>query len=251
LQYGRTVKRTGGDLMLITKERRKVALKGIGISGGVATGRLCYFTRYTFDNMPETSDDPNREIDKWINAVTTACEQLGRLSDVTKRRAGAGMAALFEAHLVMLSDVEFGDRVSEFIHSYGMSAETAIHKTAQEFYNMFAAMDDEYMSARCMDVIDIAIRVLSIMVGCEERFDDISPESIMLSSFLTPSEAANMMFSGVSGFVLSNADKNSHTAILARTLGVPLISGIDADRSFAYVGAEATINGSTGEVKFI
>lgn len=238
--------------MLITRDRHiATRLKGTGVSGGVATGRLCYFARYTFDNMPALSEHPDREIEKWINAVTIASEQLEHLSRVTKYYAGAGMAALFEAHLGMLSDVEFGDRVSELIFSDGMSAEAAIHKTAQEFYDMFAAMDDEYMSARCMDVIDIAIRVLGIMIGYEVDYSQFAPGSVMISDFLTPSEAANMMFSNAAGFMLSYVNKYSHTAILARTLGVPLISGIDADRSISFVGSQVTINGSTGEVSFI
>lgn len=242
---------TGGDLMLVTRERYLTnTFKGTGISDGIATGRLCYFTRYTFDNMPARSDFPEREIDKWINAVTVSCEQLVVLSRITKRYAGSGMAALFEAHLGMLADVEFGDRVSELIHSEGYSAEAAIHRTAQEFYDMFAAIDDEYMSARCMDVIDIAIRVLGNMVGYEVDYSSFARDCIISSSFLTPSEAANMMFYGAAGFVLSYANEYSHTAILARTLGVPLVSGVDADRSISFVGAEATINGSTGEVRF-
>ena len=238
--------------MLVKKERfEPTILKGIGISHGVATGRLCYFQRYTFDNMPEISATPEIEMEKWINAASTACEQISRLSDITRKKAGAGMSALFESHLIMLGDIDFCDRVSELIISCGMSAVAAVHKTAQEFYDMFAAMDDEYISARCMDVIDIAIMLLSIMVGCEENYNCVPPDSIVISGFLTPSEAANMMFSNVSGFVISNVDKNSHTAILARTLGVPLISGIDADKSYAYEGARTTINGSTGELHFL
>ena len=237
--------------MLVTRDRCLAStFKGTGVSDGIATGRLCYFTRYTFDNMPAKSDMPEKEIDKWINAVTIACEQLVTLSRITKRYAGSGMAALFEAHLGMLADVEFGDRVSELIHADGFSAEAAIHKTAQEFYEMFASIDDEYMSARCMDVIDIAIRVLGIMVGYEVDYSTFAPDSVITSNFLTPSEAANMMFSGASGFMLSYVDVYSHTAILARTLGVPLVSGIDADRSISFVGNEVTINGSTGEVSF-
>ncbi len=223
-------------------------LKGVGISEGIVSGRLCFFNRCNRDKPIYHITDTNAEIDKWVNAVSIACEQLCKLSDKTKSLAGEEIAELFLAHVGMLEDIDFGDRVSELIISDKIPAQIAIEITAKEYYDTFATIDDEYLSARCIDVLDISERVLNIISGKRVDYSRYSKEYIVAADYILPSEAAELMFADIAGFVLNNCDKYGHAAIMARTLGVPMITEIELTNCCVLINGDVTINGSTGEI---
>ncbi len=225
-------------------------LLGTGISKGIVSGRLCFFNRCSRVKPTYRITDINAELEKWINAVSIACEQLCELADKARKVAGEGIAELFEAHVGMLGDIDFGDRVSELIISRKIPAQIAIEITADEFYNTFAALDDEYLSARCVDVLDISERVLNIISGKLVDYSKYGHGTIVVSDYLLPSEAAELMFAGVSGFILTNCDRFSHATILAQTLGIPVITDVDIKSSCRFIDSYVTINGGTGEIEY-
>lgn len=225
-----------------------ITINGKGVSNGVAAGPL-YFYRRSTGAVPRVTDaDPAVEWARFEAAKATAISQLGELYEKALNEAGEEAAILFETHQMMLDDLDYVEAIQGLIESDHLNAEAAVNDTGVQFAEMFAAMDDSYMQARAADVKDISNRVVAILMGAVQGGIDSDVPVILASDDLAPSETVQLDKSKILGFVTAGGSGNSHTAILARTMGIPAIIGVGDQLKEAYEGKEVFVDGQTGEV---
>ena len=225
-----------------------ITINGKGVSNGVAVGPL-YFYRRSTGAVPRVTDaDPAVEWARFEAAKATAISQLGELYEKALNEAGEEAAILFETHQMMLDDLDYVEAIQGLIESDHLNAEAAVSDTGVQFAEMFAAMDDSYMQARAADVKDISNRVVGILMGAVQGGIDSDVPVILASDDLAPSETVQLDKSKILGFVTAGGSGNSHTAILARTMGIPAIIGVGDQLKESYEGKELFVDGQTGEV---
>ncbi len=225
-----------------------IAMQGTGVSSGIATGKLKFYKRSDNVFSSYTVQDTDIEIKRWQMAAKKAQAELDELAEKARKEAGEEAAMLFETHRLMLDDLDYTDRITDLILNDKKNAETAINLASDEFQEMFASMDDEYMKARCADVVDISRRLISILTNSETGPFSLTEPVIIAADDLTPSETVQLDKKFILGFILSGGNKNSHTAILARTLGIPAITNIKAEFIPEYEGRCVIMDGSVGYV---
>lgn len=225
-----------------------VALQGTGVSPGIASGKLFYYKRDNSEIPAYTVTDTDSELHRWQNAAKKAYDELGMLAQTAHEEAGYEAAMLFETHQLMLEDLDYTDRITDLILNEKKNAESAITTAADEFAQMFAAMDDEYMKARSVDVVDISKRLISILTNSKPQSVAATEPVIIAADDLTPSETVQLDKSMILGFILSGGNANSHTAILARTLGIPAIINADGELKSEYEGRKVIMDGSVGYI---
>ena len=225
-----------------------ITINGKGVSNGVAVGPLYFYRRSTGAVPRVTGADPAVEWARFEAAKATAIGQLGELYEKALNEAGEEAAILFETHQMMLDDLDYVEAIQGLIESDHLNAEAAVSDTGVQFAEMFAAMDDSYMQARAADVKDISNRVVGILMGAVQGGIDSDVPVILASDDLAPSETVQLDKSKILGFVTAGGSGNSHTAILARTMGIPAIIGVGDQLKEAYEGKEVFVDGQTGEV---
>lgn len=225
-----------------------IAIKGTGVSGGIAEGPIFCYKRSTGSLNERQAQGAEVELSRYNAATEQAAAQLDALAEKTRKEIGDEAAILFETHRMMLEDLDYTDRIAELINDSNVTAETAVETAGKEFSEMFAAMDDDYMKARSVDVTDISNRVISILSGENENNNSPDKPVIILADDLTPSETVQLDKSKILGFILTGGNANSHTAILARTLGIPAIIHADIEIDSAYEGRSTMMDGSIGYI---
>ena len=223
-------------------------IQGKGVSKGVADGPIYFYRRGGGEVVKTAVSDVEAEKKRFGDARQTAMQQLAELYDKAVAEVGEEGAALFEAHQMMLDDLDYIDGINDMIEGESINAEYAVSQIAEQFAEMFASMDDAYMQARAADVKDISTRVIGILSGVVAGGIDSDVPVILASDDLAPSETVQLDKSKILGFVTSGGSGNSHTAILARTMGIPAIIGIGDALTEGLEGKSAIIDGSTGEV---
>lgn len=225
-----------------------IAIKGTGVSGGIAEGPIFCYKRSIGSSNERQAQGAEVELSRYNAATEQAAAQLDALAEKTRKEIGDEAAILFETHRMMLEDLDYTDRIAELINDSNVTAETAVETAGKEFSEMFAAMDDDYMKARSVDVTDISNRVISILSGENENNNSPDKPVIILADDLTPSETVQLDKSKILGFILTGGNANSHTAILARTLGIPAIIHADIEIDSAYEGRSTMMDGSIGYI---
>ena len=223
-------------------------IQGKGVSKGVANGPVYFYRRGGGEIVKTAVADAAAEKQRFENARSTAMEQLAALYEKAVAEVGEEGAALFEAHQMMLEDLDYIDGINDMIEGEGVNAEYAVSQVAEQCAAMLAAMDDAYMQARAADVKDISNRVIGILQGVVAGGIDSDVPVILASDDLAPSETVQLDKSKILGFVTSGGSGNSHTAILARTMGIPAIIGVGDALKDSLEGKSAIIDGETGEV---
>lgn len=220
---------------------------GKGVSKGVAAGPISFYRRPSGEIPRRSVTDTAAELARFHDACETAKEQLGALHDKALAEAGEDAAMLFEAHQMMLDDLDFVESIEGLIENDRLNAEAAVSDTGAQFAEMFAAMDDSYMQARAADIRDIATRVVGILTGEGESGIVSDVPCIVAADDLAPSETVQLDKSLILGFITAGGSANSHTAILARTMGIPAIIGAGDALQAEMEGKYAIIDGQTGE----
>ena len=220
---------------------------GKGVSKGVAAGPISFYRRPSGEIPRRSVTDTAAELARFHDACETAKEQLGVLHDKALAEAGEDAAMLFEAHQMMLDDLDFVESIEGLIENDRLNAEAAVSDTGAQFAEMFAAMDDSYMQARAADIRDISTRVVGILTGEGESGIVSDVPCIVAADDLAPSETVQLDKSLILGFITSAGSANSHTAILARTMGIPAIIGAGDALQAEMEGKYAIIDGQTGE----
>ena len=220
---------------------------GKGVSKGVAAGPISFYRRPSGEIPRRSVTDTAAELARFHDACETAKEQLGALHDKALAEAGEDAAMLFEAHQMMLDDLDFVESIEGLIENDRLNAEAAVSDTGAQFAEMFAAMDDSYMQARAADIRDISTRVVGILTGEGESGIVSDVPCIVAADDLAPSETVQLDKSLILGFITAGGSANSHTAILARTMGIPAILGAGDALQAEMEGKYAIIDGQTGE----
>ena len=200
---------------------------GKSILNGIAIGPLRIYKQVETQTSQISSITPEEEYARFDAARVKAQEQLGGLYDKALDEVGEENASIFEIHQMMLDDDDYLDAVKGIIDTQGATAEYAVSTTGENFAAAFADMEDEYMRARAADVKDISRRVVNVLLGKgdEEMMDD--QPAILVADDLTPSETVQLDKSKLLGFITRHGSSNSHTAILARTMNIPALVGVD------------------------
>lgn len=221
---------------------------GKGVSKGVAAGPISFYRRPSGEIPRRSVTDTAAELARFHDACETAKEQLGVLHDKALAEAGEDAAMLFEAHQMMLDDLDFVESIEGLIENDRLNAEAAVSDTGTQFAEMFAAMDDSYMQARAADIRDISTRVVGILTGEGESGIVSDVPCIVAADDLAPSETVQLDKSLILGFITAGGSANSHTAILARTMGIPAIIGAGDALQTEMEGKYAIVDGQTGEM---
>ena len=221
---------------------------GKSVFGGIAIGKIMVYEKGEHQVKRVKVTDAEAEKNRYYEAVERAFKQLGELHDKALREVGEANAAIFEIHQMMLEDDDYKESVEHIIESQMVNAEYAIAQTGDNFSQMFAAMDDEYMRGRAADVKDITERLLGILSGNTGSGVDADEPVIMVAEDLAPSETVQMDKSKILSFVTQKGSVNSHTAILARTMGIPALIGSDIVIDESLNGKLAVVDGTNGVV---
>ena len=204
-----------------------MVLEGKSVFGGIAIGRLSIYNKKENQVKREKITDVEAEITRFTDAKKTAKEQLKGFYEKAVKEVGEVNAAIFEVHQMMLDDLDYVESITNMIRAQEVNAEFAVASTGDNFSKMFAAMDDDYMKERAADVKDISNRVISILQNAENGSVTGEKPVILLADDLAPSETVQLDKSKVLSFVTRHGSTNSHTAILARTMNIPALIGID------------------------
>ena len=194
--------------------------------------------------------DADAEVERVGLAVEKAQQQLGKLYDKAVKEVGETSAAIFEVHQMMLEDEDYLDAIHNMIRTEMVNAEYAVAVTGDNFSEMFAGMDDDYMKARAADIKDISNRLVQNLQGKEDIDLNSSEPAIIVADDLSPSETVQMDKDKILAFVTVHGSSNSHTAILARMMNIPALIGVPLDLDALHSGMTAVVDGFTGEVIF-
>ena len=220
--------------------------KGKSVYGGIAVGTLQVISNDGSTIKRIRVSDTEKELERYEQAKQTAGIQLDKLYDKAVKEVGEQNAAIFEIHRMMLDDEDYNDSVTNIINTQSVNAEYAVSITGDNFSNMFASMDDEYMKARSADVKDISERLIRALGGSEEALSNSEEARIILADDLAPSQTVQLDKDKVLSFVTVHGSSNSHTAILAKTMNIPSIIGCKITLDSSLNGRMAVVDGYEG-----
>lgn len=222
--------------------------KGKSVFGGIAIGKISVYKKDEQLVKRVKIEDADAEMERYTEARNTAAAQLQKLYDKALKEVGEANAAIFEVHQMMLEDEDYNESVENIIRSQMVNAEYAVASTADNFAQMFEAMDDDYMRGRAADVRDISERVLTVLAGGAGSGLDSDEPVIIAADDLAPSETVQLDKDKVLSFVTAHGSENSHTAILARTMGIPALIGTGIDLDETVDGKLGIVDGTNGVV---
>ncbi len=225
-----------------------IKFSGKGVYGAVAAGRIAVFKRQDTRIEKAEVSDTAAELERYKLAKSAAMSQLQTIYKQVLAEVGEEDAAIFDIHIMMLEDEDYNDAITEMIKAECVNAEYAVAMTADSFAEMFASMDDAYMQARSADVRDISKRVINCLMGVSAEKNEFDEPVIICADDLAPSETVSLDKSKVLAFVTAKGSANSHTAILARSMGIPAIVDVGNDfLASVKDGDMAIADGYTGE----
>ncbi|MDY5845553.1 MAG: phosphoenolpyruvate--protein phosphotransferase, partial [Bariatricus sp.] len=215
--------------------------KGKSVFGGIAIGTICVYSKAEQQVKRLKIENVEKEVERYHEATATAIQQLQKLYDKALKEVGEANAAIFEIHQMMLEDDDYAESIENMIQMQKVNAEYAVAQTADNFAQMFSSMDDDYMKERAADVKDISERLLTVLQGEKTQGVESQEPSIIVADDLAPSETVQLDKDKVLSFVTVHGSLNSHSAILARTMGIPALVGTK-------LPADDTVNGKLGIV---
>lgn len=215
--------------------------KGKSVFSGIAIGKICVYSKAEQQVKRLKIENVEKEVERYHEATATAIQQLQKLYDKALKEVGEANAAIFEIHQMMLEDDDYAESIENMIQMQKVNAEYAVAQTADNFAKMFSSMDDDYMKERAADVKDISERLLTVLQGEESQGVEFQEPSIIVADDLAPSETVQLDKDKVLSFVTVHGSLNSHSAILARTMGIPALVGTK-------LPVDDTVNGKLGIV---
>ncbi len=225
-----------------------ILMQGKGVSKGVTNGPLYFFKRPDTTVVKKKVDDIEAEKARLRAAQDASMEQLDALAEQCREESGDESAILFETHAMFVEDEDYVECINDTLEEESCNVEYAVEQAGEQFAAMFAAMDDAYMQARAADIKDVTRRILNNLMGIVEGGIDSEVPVVLAADDLAPSETLQLDKSKILGFITQGGSGNSHTAILARTMGIPAICGLGDQLKPEYEGREAYIDGETGDV---
>lgn len=219
---------------------------GKSIFKGIAIGKIRFYQKGQQQVKRSKIMDTEAEIARFEKAKETAIVQLKQLYEKALKEVGEANAMIFDVHAMMLEDGDYLDSIKNIISTQEINAEYAVASTGDNFAAMFAEMDDDYMKARAADVKDISERVIRILSGEDANVNELDEPVIIAADDLAPSETVQLDKEKLLAFVTKHGSSNSHTAILARTMNIPALIGIDIQEGWN--GKMAVVDGYSGQL---
>ncbi|PLR80707.1 phosphoenolpyruvate--protein phosphotransferase [Bacillus sp. V33-4] len=224
-------------------------LNGIAASSGIAIAKAYRLVEPDLTFTKKTVEDTGLEIERFQNALNTAKHELEQIRDRANIELGADKAAIFDAHLLVLSDPELISPIEDKIKTDKVNAEPALQETADMFISMFESMDNEYMKERAADIRDVTKRVLSHLLQVQMASPSmINEEVIVVAEDLTPSDTAQLNRQFVKGFTTDIGGRTSHSAIMARSMEIPAVVGTKKATDVIKNSDIVIVDGLKGEV---
>ena len=223
-----------------------ITITGSGVSQGVARGPLYFYQKPGGDLPRYAVEDPAAEIARFQKAQRQAIGEMNALAEKARKEAGDSAATLFETHAMLAESLDYVEAIEDHIQGEAMNAEAAVHDAGEEFAEMFAAMDDDYLRERAADVRDISARIVGCLTGAGSGGVSSPVPVILAAEDLAPSETVQLDKEKILGFVTAGGSGSGHTAILARTMGIPAIVGVGEALKPEYAGKEVLVDGETG-----
>ena len=224
--------------------------QGKSVYKGIVMGPVTVLRKNDYQVKRTRIEDADAEILRVTGAVEAAKEQLGRLYDKAVQEVGEVSAAIFEVHQMLLEDEDYLESIQSMIRTELVNAEYAAAATGDNFAQMFAAMDDDYMKARAADIRDISERLVrNLSGGADADLNSMEP-SVIVADDLSPSETVQMDKEKILAFVTVHGSTNSHTAILARMMNIPALIGVPMKPDELKNGMTAVVDGFSGQVIF-
>ena len=225
-----------------------IILKGKGVSDGIAIGKMFFYERQTGDVEKYEIEDTAAEYERFEKARLKAIDELDVLYNKAVEEIGEDEAMIFDMHKMMLDDEDYCDSVKNIISEEKVNAEYALEQTKNTFYELFASMDDEYMRGRAADIKDVSTRVMKILTNSGSGLEAGDEPFIIGADDLMPSETVQLDKAMLLGFATMHGSSNSHTAILARMMGIPAVISLKEQLKPEYSGKDMIIDGFTGEI---
>ena len=222
-------------------------LKGKSVYKGIAMGKISVLKKDDYIVKRTKIEDAQAEIQRVKAAVAASQEQLQKLYEKAVKEVGEASAAIFEVHQMMLEDEDYSESIENIITTEMVNAEYAVASTGDNFSEMFASMDDDYMKARAADIKDISKRLVKNLSGHGGDGINLEEPVIVVADDLSPSETVQMDKDKILAFVTVHGSANSHTAILARMMNIPALIGVDMNLETLTTGVEGAVDGFTGE----
>ena len=222
---------------------------GKGVYSAIAIGRISVFKKKDLAVKRMRCEDTETEKKRVENAKNLAKEQIGTLYEKALKEVGEANARIFEIHMMMLDDEDYNESIDNIIDTQKVNAEYAVAVTADNFSEMFLAIDDAYMQARSADIKDISNRIIANLTGIKSEENPLDDKVIICADDLAPSETVSLDKDKVLAFVTAHGSSNSHTAILARNMNIPAIIGVgDTFLDEIRDGQSAIVDGYMGEI---
>lgn len=227
-------------------------IDGIGAAAGVALGKAFVLPSWEWDLTEQRMYpvDLSKEFERLYEGIRTSKDEIKSIKDEFREVVGPEESSIFDAHLAILDDPAFMNEVHGIIERQYKAAEVAVKEAIDHFVAMFDLLDDEYMKERAMDIKDVGNRLLKHLLGAPEVTlpKDTQPY-ILVAKELSPSQLAHLNPGNVLGIVTMSGGKTSHSAIMARALGIPLVSGLESNNHFSVqTGDMMIVDGDNGRV---
>ena len=224
--------------------------QGKSVYKGIAMGPVVVLRKNDYQVKRTRIEDAEAEAARVDVALKASQEQLQKLYDKAVKEVGEASAAIFEVHQMMLEDEDYLEAIQSMIRTEQVNAEYAVAVTGDNFAEMFASMDDDYMKARSADIRDISERLVRNLSGQGDvDLSSIEP-SVIVADDLSPSETVQMDKDKILAFVTVHGSTNSHTAILARMMNIPALIGVKMNLEELQTGMTAVVDGFGGKVTF-
>ena len=226
-----------------------IALNGIGVSRGIVSGKVFVKTKTNREIARKEIQSLELEIHRVENAKQQAINELQGLYEHALQMIGESEAQIFEVHQMMLEDEDFLARITEIIREERVNAEYAVERTKEEFAAIFTSMDDAYMQERAADIIDISNRLIDNLIEHHEQAEiDLQEPAILVAADLLPSDTVQIDRTKILGIITQQGGQTSHSSILARTMGIPAVVGVQNLLSVLNHGDEVMVDGESGEI---
>ncbi|MDE7171489.1 MAG: phosphoenolpyruvate--protein phosphotransferase [Oscillospiraceae bacterium] len=225
-----------------------IVMQGKGVSKGVIKGKLYFYKHPDNTVTKRIVTDQEGEKSRLTEAQQKSIQQLDALTEKCRVEQGEEAAILFETHAMFVEDEDYVQCILDTLEEEGCNAEYAVQTAGEQFAAMFAGMDDAYMQARAADIRDVTQRILNNLMGIAEGGINSDEPVIVAAEDLAPSETLQLDKTKILGFITRGGSGNSHTAILARNMGIPAICGLGDTLAEEYDGRLAYIDGDTGKV---
>jgi phosphotransferase system enzyme I (PtsI) len=223
-------------------------LEGKSVFKGICIGKILFYERGKNEVVKDKIEDVEQEVERFQLAKRKTIEQLKALYRKAIVEVGEDNAGIFEVHQMMLEDEEYSDSVINIIVTQQLNAEYAVKETSNHFASVFEAMEDPYMQGRAADVKDISQRLIAVLTNRDNQAMEMTDSVIIAADDLAPSETVQLDKEKVLGFATRYGSTNSHTAILARTMGIPAVIGLGEELVSNLNGKLAIIDGFTGKL---